>query len=433
MGWWQVNADTLAGSRFVVSQLAETIAGLKVLERGTAGHPGERAWLAAHLSAYRARQAADPVGALLIRAALGPTWNADFLTPTPEPDEAATFEDEVARVREAAPGMARQDLTVSLGGPLPPLLHRDDLPQRAADTLEWVWRETVLPYWARRRQVIEADVVARTAQLSQGGWAAALDDMRPGMRWLGESRLQINARYYPPRDLSGARLMFVPVTPRHGWVSWEEGPLPGTARAPAAPAPAPGSREGAAAGPGGVVGRSDGGRPASSRALPRYAVTYPCSGVLVEAAEERVPVPEALGALLGGARAAVLVLLDTPKSTSQLVALTGQGLGSVGRHLRVLLDARLLRRRRAGRSVLYYRTAVGDTLVRAQAQAEAQAEAESGSGSGSGTGLRSRPGPGLARAAASWAPVRRRVGAVGEAEGSAGASPSGERQPGGCR
>lgn len=155
--------------------------------------------------------------------------------------------------------------------------------------------------------------------------------------------------------------------------------------------------------------------------------------------------PEALGALLGGARAAVLVLLDTPKSTSQLVALTGQGLGSVGRHLRVLLDARLLRRRRAGRSVLYYRTAVGDTLVRAQVQAEAQAQAQaeaqaeaeaesgSGSGSGSGTGLRSRPGPGLARAAASWAPVRRRVGAVGEAEGSAGASPSGERQPGGCR
>jgi DNA-binding transcriptional ArsR family regulator len=53
-------------------------------------------------------------------------------------------------------------------------------------------------------------------------------------------------------------------------------------------------------------------------------------------------------------------------STSQLVAVTGQGLGSVGRHLRVLLDARLVERRRAGRSVLYSRTAAGEVLVTAQ-------------------------------------------------------------------
>lgn len=65
------------------------------------------------------------------------------------------------------------------------------------------------------------------------------------------------------------------------------------------------------------------------------------------------------------ARARVLTLHDTPKSTTQLVALAGQGLGSAGRHLKILLDAGLLRRR-AGRSVLYYRTAAGDRLVRAQ-------------------------------------------------------------------
>jgi DNA-binding transcriptional ArsR family regulator len=342
MGWWQVSADTLAGSRFVVSPLAETIAGLKVLERGSATHPGERAWLDAHLPAYRARQAADPVTDQLIRAALGPTWNADFLTPTPDPDrwgsEEMSFKEEVARVRETPSDAARADLLVSLGskGPLPAALRRDDLPQRTAGTLEWVWRETVLPYWPRRRRILEADVVARTAQLSRGGWAAALDDMRPGMRWLGGSRLQINARNYPPRELEGARLMFVPVTPRTGWVSWEVAPrcaLAGGARPPV-------------------------------RDRPRYAVVYPCTGALADV--EGPPVPEALGALLGHARATVLVLLDSPKSTSQLVALTGQGLGSVGRHLRVLRDARLVQRRRAGRSVLYYRTDLGDGLLGAQ-------------------------------------------------------------------
>jgi DNA-binding transcriptional ArsR family regulator len=320
MGWWQVNADTLAESRFVISPLAEATASLIALERGTAAHPGERAWLDAHQRAYRERLAGDPVTALLVRAALGRRWIADFFTIAPAGEGEPDLGDELARIRERLPEIARADLAMSLDGPLPASLHRSDLPERAADLLDWVWAQTVLPYWPRRRRIMEADIVARTSQLSQGGWAAALADMRPGMRWLGEGRLQINAHNYPPRKIAGAQLLFVPVTPGQGWVSWD---------------------------------------------LPhRYAVMYPCSGVLAQA--DPAPVPEALGALLGPARAGVLVLLETPKSTTQLVALTGQGLGSVGRHLKILLDARLVQRRRAGRSVLYYRTAAGDTLLQAQ-------------------------------------------------------------------
>ncbi|MFF7881824.1 ArsR family transcriptional regulator [Streptomyces sp. NPDC007896] len=319
MGWWQINADTLARTRFVLSPLAETFAAVELLHAGTAAHPGERAWLDAHLPAYRRRLSGDPVTALLIRSGLGRNWIADFLTPTPRGE--ADFEEEVARVREASAADARAHLGVSLAGPLPAALHRDDLPERAADLLTHVWTEAVRPYWDRRRRVLEADVVARTAQLSQGGWAAALDALRPGTRWLGDNRLQVNLHEYPPREISGAELVFVPITPqRHGWVSWEE--------------------------------------------PDRYAVVYPCSGVLADTGPEVVP--ESLGALLGPARAGVLVLLDSPMSTTQLVALTGQGLGSVGRHLKVLLDARLVQRGRAGRSVLYSRTPAGEVLVKAQ-------------------------------------------------------------------
>jgi DNA-binding transcriptional ArsR family regulator len=263
--------------------------------------------------------AGDPVTSLLIRSGIGRNWIADFLTPTPRGE--ADFEEEVARVREASAADARAHLTVSLAGPLPAALRRDDLPERAADLLTHVWTEAVRPYWDRRRRVLEADVVARTAQLSQGGWAAALDALRPGTRWLGDNRLQVNLHEYPPREISGAELVFVPITPQgHGWVAWEE--------------------------------------------PDRYAVVYPCSGVLAGTGPEAVP--ESLGALLGPARAGVLVLLDSPMSTTQLVALTGQGLGSVGRHLKVLLDARLVRRGRAGRSVLYSRTPAGEVLVKAQ-------------------------------------------------------------------
>lgn len=344
MSWWRLSTDTLVNCRFVLSPLAETLACLKTLERGSAAHPGERAWLGTHLPAYRARQAAHPLSAAVIKAALGATWNADFLTPTPPPDAPspvpagrparragveALFAREVAQVRRTPPGRARDDLAVSCGRrTLPPGLRRDDLAARAADTLEWIWRETALPDWPRRQRVIEADVVSRTAQLSHGGWASALEAMRPGMRWLGGSRLQISADDHPHHELDGAHLMFVPVTPRAGWVSWTE-PRPDGAAVPR-----------------------------------RYAVVYPCDGALAEAGRRRAPA--ALDALLGPGRAAVLVLLDTPKSTSQLVALTGQGLGSVGRHLRVLREAHLLGRRRVGRSVFYYRTGAGEALVSAQ-------------------------------------------------------------------
>ncbi|MFF8936516.1 ArsR/SmtB family transcription factor [Streptomyces paradoxus] len=318
MGWWQISADTLAGSRFVISPFAEAFASLRLLHAAEAAHPGERRWLDAHLPAYRRRLARDPVTAQLISAGIGREWTADFLSPAPRDGE--SFEQGVDRVRAADPDAARAHLTVSLRGPVPAVLHRDDLPQRAADLLTYVWKTAVRPYWPRRRHILEADVVARTARVSRGGWARALDTLRPGTQWLGENRLQVNAHEYPPRELSGAELVFVPITTqRIGWVAWE-----GT---------------------------------------DRYALVYPCAGALADPGGG--PVPASLGALLGAARAGVLARLGSPLSTSQLVAVTGQGLGSVGRHLRVLLDAGLVERRRAGRSVLYSRTAAGQVLVEA--------------------------------------------------------------------
>ncbi|MFE7597382.1 ArsR/SmtB family transcription factor [Streptomyces sp. NPDC057494] len=325
MGWWQIGTDTLAGSGFLLSPLAETVASLKTLHAGAATHPGERGWLARHLPAYRERLAAEPLDALLVRAAIGPTWNADFLTPTPLGDRERSFEEEVGAVRATGQADAVDQLAVAIGGPVPePLRSARDLPERLAGVLGWVWRETVRPEWARRRRILEADVVARTALLSRGGWASALDELCPGkMRWLGDGRLQVNTRDYPPRSVDKGRLLLVPVTPATGWVSWED--------------------------------------------TERYAIVYPCSGVLADAAGPAAPEAlGALGALLGPARAGVLVRLGSPLSTSQLVALTGQGLGSVGRHLKVLLDAGLVRRGRAGRSVLYAWTEAGAVLVAAQ-------------------------------------------------------------------
>jgi len=320
MGWWRVSADTLAASRFVISPLGETTASLITLHRGAAAHPGDRTWLDAHQSAYRERLAGDPVTALALRAALGRRWIADFLTPAPLGEGEQPFSEELAPIRYMPPEEVLADLEISLDGQLPARLRRPDLAPRLAGLLEWVWAECVLPYWPRRRRIIEADILARSARLGNGGWAAALDGIRPGIRWLGNGRLQINAHNYPPKDISAAQLLFVPVTTGRGWTSWSE--------------------------------------------PHRYALIYPCAGVLADTGQASVPAP--LAALLGPGRAQVLILLETPKSTTQLVALTGLGLGSVGRHLKILLDAHLIQRRRAARSVLYSRTQPGNTLVDAQ-------------------------------------------------------------------
>lgn len=319
MGVWRIGADTLAHSRFTVSALAETLAELLTLHGNRTTHPGREEWRRTHGPGYRRRLAADPVAALVAEASVRSRWPPDFMSPPPGPED-RTFHDELRRVRDTPAAAALADLAITLDGPVPAGLRVPDLPDRVADLLDWVWTHCVAPDWSRRRRVFEADALDRTRRLGTGGWAAALDGMRPGLRWRGDGELQLVTAGHPPRDLTGARLHFVPASVRRSWVAWAE--------------------------------------------PHRYAIVYPCPGLLVEPAEPRTD--PALSRLLGPARATILTLLGTPRSSIQLVALTGYGPGSVGGHLRVLLDARLARRRRAGRVVLYQRTPTGDQLVDVQ-------------------------------------------------------------------
>jgi DNA-binding transcriptional ArsR family regulator len=321
MGWWQVSTDALAGGRFVISPLAETTASLLALEHGTAAHPGERRWLDTHRAAYLRHAKEHPAIPAILRTAAGRRWIPLLITVPPAALGGPSFDDELRLIADLHPARVTSDLAEV--GLVPAA---DDLPRQAVSLLDWVWTNTVLPYWPVRRRILEADIAARTTRLGRGGWMEALSEMRPGARWLGGGRLQINASDRPPREVPGAaQLFFVPVTlGSGGWVAWDE--------------------------------------------PHRYALIYPCSGALA-GHSGRAAAAETLAALLGPARAAVLMLLATPMTTTQLVAITGQGLGSVGRHLRILRAAGLLERHRAGRSVLYRRSPAGDLLVRIQDEA----------------------------------------------------------------
>ncbi|MBG0567830.1 winged helix-turn-helix domain-containing protein [Actinoplanes aureus] len=314
MGVWLVGADVLASSRFAVSPLIETVAAMKAFA-GKGLHPVQRPWLDAHAPAYRKRLRDDPFAAALTTATLRPRWVADFLV-TPPDDADGSFAGDLARLHATAPDEARAQLHAE-GVPVPDILDGPHLIDRTADFLTWVWELALCQDWPHRRRLLEADVVARSHQLASGGWAAALLGMRPDMRWAGEGRLQVNAYDHAPVDLTDARLTFIPTMSRDGWLCLDT--------------------------------------------PHRYVVVYPCAGFLADPAA--TVAPSALSRLLGPVRAVVLMQLHTSKTPSQLCAVTGYGLGTVGGHLKVLRDAGLVQRRRTGRMVLYYRTPRGDDLA----------------------------------------------------------------------
>src|SRR5690349_8452469 len=126
MGIWLINIDVLAGSRFRVSALAETVATLGVLAGLRAQRPGQLKRPAQQRAAYQARMADDPVGRAFVKNALLPTWLSDFLCAPPSDDE-RTFDDEMRRIRTASPAALRADLAGD-----DPTLDVEDLPERIA-------------------------------------------------------------------------------------------------------------------------------------------------------------------------------------------------------------------------------------------------------------------------------------------------------------
>jgi len=326
MGTWQVAADLLARSRFTVSPLQETVAALMVLDPFTRRpvEPWQRAFRAAHQETFSSMLAGHPVRGDLLRHASrrrrpgAPGWTADFLSMAP-PHADPDFDDELAMLDAWSEAAIRRELEWMHPGGLPRSLRRGGLREETAALIRWVWTSAVAPDWPRRKRVLESDILARTSRLSRHGWAGVVDGLAPGTEWLGDGLLRINDYDWPSRDLTDATELFlVPVHAAGSWVAWTP-PL-------------------------------------------RYALVYPVTGAMAPLSPSAV---DGLARLVGRNRATLVTLLDSPSSTSQLAALTGLPLGSVGNHLRVLLEAGLVLRRRSGREVLYWRTGLGDELAAA--------------------------------------------------------------------
>jgi len=321
VGTWRVPADVLAGSRFALSPVAEVVGALGALTRPRG--PDQRAFREAHGAAFASWLASNPGAADLVAASFREArpgvagWMADYLTIPPESED-ATFDEGVSILRRLSDADVRADLRETTQAPLVASLMEPGVRDVVVDLVVWLWTHTVESDWARRERILRADIVARTAQLARHGWGAVLRDLGRDREWVGDGQLRINRYDLPTRTLTAeSRLLFVPTHSGGDWVGWH---------------------------------------------ADRYAIYYPVAGRLARIDSATT---SGLAPLVGANRAEVLVLLDVPRSTSQLAMLSGQAVGSVGGHLKVLLDAGVVLRRRSGREVLYWRTALGDALVAA--------------------------------------------------------------------
>src|SRR5690348_4648386 len=122
MGTWQISADLLARSRFVLSPLAEVTGTLGALT--APADADERALSAGHREAFAAMLAEHPRRREVLRFSFRPTWLADFLClPPSRPD--MTFAQQLDLVRARGDRQVRADLReVAQGRPLPSVLRR---------------------------------------------------------------------------------------------------------------------------------------------------------------------------------------------------------------------------------------------------------------------------------------------------------------------
>lgn len=315
----EVGPTDVASSRFAVSPTFELAHLLRTLYRAAPGSPIARRFRTG-FDAVRGDAAVQTFAWLQ-----GPGTGASFSAPPPA-GMGQAVDDDLAVIRGADPRVVAEEVAEIRalrrpGEAVAAVLDDPRFTHRLADAIAVAWQAVLAPDWSRVRAVLERDVRFRADRLTEVGWSAALTGMHPTLAW-ADGAVVVDRAFDATAVLGGRGLLLVPsVFIGHGLAVYGEEAWQPT-------------------------------------------IVYPSRGAGL-VFEEADPPTDPLAPLLGRTRAGLLLALAAPSSTSQLAVLTGASLGATGDHLKVLLDAGLVARTRAGRSVVYRRTPLGDALATA--------------------------------------------------------------------
>ena len=317
-----MSAADLRRTRFAYSPLAEVAESLHMIASGRI-HFLHRGWFTA------VREELHRVDMRLLTGIVPPRpLIADFLF-AGAADTATTIEDQLKLVAGmSAPELRREIEEVWQSEPIPAPVREvvDDPggPGRVADALWRYWSAAVGPYWRPMRATLDEDVAFRATELTKGGVGAMLAGLHASVTIAGDV-LHIDKPVASQQELAGVGMVLVPsvfVWPNAIFATSESGPC---------------------------------------------SLTYAARGVgnLWSQMETAVTCEDPLAALLGRSRAAILTSLALPMTTTELAIKLGQSAPAVSQHLAVLRRSSLAASSRAGRRVLYRRTALADSIVAA--------------------------------------------------------------------
>ncbi|WP_347404429.1 winged helix-turn-helix domain-containing protein [Streptomyces sp. MST-110588] len=262
----------------------------------------------------------------------GPRRRLPLRLPHPRPAEPApTLEAELAAIRATPAEQVRADLDTldRLAPTARPATRRRalraDPPCQLARIVEEIrtyWELALGPYWGRVRAVLDAEVFHRARQVAEHGAGHLFNDLDSTVSWDDNTLRMVRRSCGISREKSGAGLLLVPSAFATRIMMWARPPEP-----------------------------------------PQLA--YPARGVGALWEPRPVRHADAIAAVLGRSRTRLLTELAAPASTTELAGRTGISPGGVSQHLTALRGAGMVSAHRAGRSVLYARTAVAESLLTA--------------------------------------------------------------------
>lgn len=314
----------LAATRFAVSPLSETVAGLQQLS-GHHRNPLNLRWLR-WAADELARHPLDLSHTWPLLVSNRPSW-PEFLVPAPL-GAAGTIGDDLAALQKTTPRQVRASLRRVFGEELPDaaaaLAAEPAAGLRAiAAELRAAHDRLIAPHWPRIRAALDADVIHRAKQLAAGGAQKLFTDLHPDLRWC-DGRLMLQGTHWRDehvvnRGPGGLVLLPVVLGPPHVMIK--------------------------------------------KSTSTQTTVRYPARGVgALWTAGTRPPADSAVR-LLGRTRAVLLEALRSPATTTDLARALRVTPSAVSQHLGVLRESGLVARERSGRTVLYMTTALGASLI----------------------------------------------------------------------